>query len=127
MITSIGTIDFGKDWGVLKCSHELGRYLRYLYQQFSGIKLQRPSNGEHITIVSPHENFDLTNWKWLNDTPIRFFIDLSPQTNGNAIWYPVQSHRINEIRLTMGLSEYKKIPLHFCIGYKHENESKNEA
>lgn len=118
---SIGKIYVGNLWMILRCDHELGRYLRKLYEmEFYGCrKLQRPSHGEHITIVSKYEPVAnmKTDWYYWNDMAVWFDIDLNPSHNGNAVWYPISSPMINLMRLDMGLTPSPFIPLHLCIGY----------
>lgn len=125
MITSYGSIKLYNRWGFLQCSHELGKYLRKLRYNLTNKcqKLQRPSNDEHITIISPHDNIDLIPYNDRNGDLIKFTVDLDPRTNGNAVWLPVYSIGIGKFRLSLGLDEFPGVPLHFCVGYHREGKN----
>lgn len=120
-MNSFGKVYVGSEWMVVKCNHSLGQYLRKLYSMkyYGCRKLQRPSKGEHITIVSPHEGVvDMkTRYFLWNNLIVPFELDLNPYHNGNAVWYPASSFMIDYMRADMGLPNPRPIPLHFCIGY----------
>ncbi len=132
MITSIGTLRYRKNWWVwLEVDYELGRYLRrlYFFAQYGCSKLGRPSQDEHITIVSSHEKTDRFEAVWgvHEGREIEFTVLLKPETNSNAVWCPVRSIGLEEIRLELGLSAERHIPLHFAVGYLYPGKVKNDS
>lgn len=117
---SKGRIKLYNRWGFLECDHELGRYYRKLYEShYHGCRvLQRPSNGEHITIFSPWDNIDLSGYHRFNGYELEFEVFTKPFTNGNAVWYPVYSMDIRIFRSRLGVPSTMGKPAHFCIGYR---------
>ena len=114
----IGTIKVGYNWTVAEIDHELGRYLRRLFLRTFGIKLQRPSNKEHITIISEYEKlYDKLPLEKYHKKQVNFKLVLQAYTNGNAFWCPVLSMEIGEIRESTGLCYEPEYGFHFCIGY----------
>lgn len=115
-----GTIKLYNRWGFLEVDHQVGKYYRSLFYLAFGLKLQRPSNEEHITIVSPEDNINLANYQSLNGNVLSF--DTLPFLfhNSRAIWIDVYSQDIKDFRDKLKL-EQQYIPLHFCIGYFNEN------
>lgn len=110
-------------WGFLSVPYELGRYYRRLFLGQYGLKLQRPSNEEHITIISPWDNVDLSDRHGWNDWILKFEVKNELFYNGNAVWLDVISEEILNFRnkeFDLGAPE---IGLHFCIGYLGENEN----
>jgi hypothetical protein len=105
----------------IEVEHEVGKYYRKLYEYytFKTIKLQRPSRGEHITII-PEGLFDYSMFVWYIGMVVEFSLAGPAKTNGNAIWFEAKCKEAEKIR--------KKFPgnytkLHFCIGYL--NDGKN--
>lgn len=117
-----GTIKLYNHWGFLELDHQIGRYYRSLFKLTYGIKLQRPSNDEHITIVVPEDNCPLIDHQNLNGMTLSFLLSLKNLfTNGNAIWLDVESKEIENLRLSLALSPTMIRPCHFCIGYRKQN------
>jgi len=108
-------------WGFLEVDYELGRYYRRLFLGTYKLKLERPSNEEHITIVSPWDEVDLSDRHHFNGVQLEFEVDNTLYWNGNAVWLNVISEQINEFRKSLGLGK-PGIDLHFCIGYFNRNE-----
>lgn len=122
MITSYATISYRPNWWIIAyVDYELGKYLRKLfsYAHYHTVKLGKPSWDEHITVVSQHEEDKIHKnlWNRHQNRSVSFNIILTPFTNGNAYWYPVESAELDEIRTELGLSNPREVPLHFAIGY----------
>lgn len=112
----IGKLKVGRNWTVLEVDHEIGRYYRKLFLRTFGIKLERPSNSEHISIISPFDSTDYTNilLPYMGEL-IEFDLLPTLYTNGNAFWLNVLSGRLEHLRyIVSGIFEQD---LHFCIGY----------
>lgn len=117
----LGKVILHNHWGFLSVEHELGRYYRRLFFNTYGLKLQRPSNEEHITIISPWDNLLLSNFHCFNGMLVKFEVVHPLYWNGNAIWLGVISEQLSDFRKSLGLSD-PEIDLHFCIGYLNRNE-----
>jgi hypothetical protein len=129
LLTSIGTLRFrneGNDfWLTLDCDPELGKYLRWLYKMFTfGVgHLQAPSRMSHITVVSRREKYRISKrvgfW---NGQSVKFVIILKPETNGNAVWMPVTSEQLFDLRQELGLERIPGVALHYCVGYLYSGK-----
>lgn len=129
MLKSIGTVRYKSNWWIwLDVDYELGRYLRHLYllARRKCCKLGRPSQQEHITVVSSHEKNGLFEQLWMKHEgrEIEFWIDLDkPKTNGNAIWHPIISPDLENLRIELGLTANRNPDLHFCCGYLYQGKT----
>lgn len=108
----------------IEVDRETGKYYRWLYQKYSGIKLQRPSNGDHITVTMNLPISEMPAIKNLDGWAVEFNTILSPKTNGNAIWYPVSCCYAEAFRELYSMYCKDLTPLHYCIGYLGENLEK---
>lgn len=105
------------------CDYDLGRLYRTLFLKTFGIKLQRPSRGEHITIIREYSYvIPLTYVNLMNRCMIQF--DLTTEhiyTNGNAFWFDCMSNDIDDIYQSLCLTPVSNP--HFCIGYLNESNT----
>lgn len=132
MIESIGTIRYRPNWWIwLEVDPNLGKYLRHLcfLASYKCKKLGRPSQGEHITVVSSHEKISEAEkyhylWGKYEGLQVEFSIILEPDTNGNAWWFPIRSISLELIREELGLSRKRAIDLHYCPGYENPGKVK---
>lgn len=110
----IGTIRTSKHSLWIAVDLETGKYFRYLFRKFSGIKLQRSSHDDHITVLT-----DIVGdfHRAYHGFEIGFQIDMKPQTNGNAIWYPVTCPFMTRLREERKDESSYTTDLHYCIGY----------
>lgn len=113
----VGRIKLYNHWGFLEVDHEIGRYYRSLFFLTYGVKLQRPSNKEHITIISPEDYILLSHLHAFNDSFLNFSINNLLWTNGSCFWLDVISEDIEDFRQILGLSRKKIIPFHLAVGY----------
>lgn len=116
-----GIVNLYNHWGFINVNHELGKYYRSLFYLEYCLKLQRPSNGEHISIIFPEDGILLSDFHYLNGSRLEFELENILYWNGNALWVNVLSDDINKFRSYFNLKE-PTIPLHFCIGYLEQNE-----
>lgn len=115
-----GIIKLYNHWGFLECEHSIGRYYRSLFKLTFGIKLERPSNEEHITIVSPDDGLLLSNMHGFNGQKLEFELLPTLWHNESAVWLDVISTDIAIFRRRLGLLSSTDLGLHFCIGYIHD-------
>lgn len=121
-----GKIKLYNHWGFLELDHQIGKYYRSLFKLSFGLKLQRPSNEEHITIVSPEDGILLSELHHLNGTTLSSAFNNVLYSNGNALWLDVISKDIEDFRKSIGLSPAMMKPCHFCIGYLGETEMSSD-
>lgn len=112
----VGRISLFRRWGFLKIDHSVGQYYRSLFKLEFGLRLQRPSNDEHITVISPHDEVDLTEHSGYNNLEMKVLRSSGLYWNGNAVWFEVESSDIDKFRKRLGLDKQFIAP-HFCIGY----------
>ena len=121
-----GKLRVGYNWSVIEVDYNLGKYLRNLLYLTSNktLKLQQPSNQEHITLISPYEtnNYNKSVLENYDGLRVEFEISTELFTNGNAYWVTIISNRAEKIRESVGLPKQSQIPLHFCIGYIKEGK-----
>lgn len=125
-----GIVKVGYRWTVAEVDHDLGKYLRSMFLMARGVKLERPSHKEHITIVSEYEEISEIQRQSLlqhDKKNIEFTLLWDVFTNGNAYWMPIDSIDIKRIRESILLPEQPLIPLHFCIGYVGENNENQKS
>ena len=106
-------------WGFAYLDHEIGRFYRKLFLLTYGIKLQRPSNSEHITIYNPADGNRASDIKI---DKLTFVIKNKLELFNEAVVLRCESVELNAIRLAYGLDLIKP-ELHFCIGYLNESNS----
>ena len=76
----------------------------------------------HITIISPYEACDISKFGYRSGETLMFEILMEPRTNGNAVWYPVVSQDLDDLRTYFDLPNPKPVPLHLCIGYLRDGK-----
>ncbi len=118
-----GIVRYSTNFAWLEVEKEFGQLYRRLFIYDYGIKLQAPSNGEHITIIGDRERDKIGSmWTYMSGKPMQFSVSSIPWSNGNAIWLDVCSCDIEDFRRTLGLDNPMEPPLHFCIGYLGAND-----
>ena len=110
----ISQLSIRQNWASLLVPYETGRYYRRLFLGQFGLKLEQPSRGEHITVISPEDKVDSDSIARYNGSQFKFDVSLNLEWNGSAIWLPVTSDDVNAFRRSLGLPPKT---LHFCIGY----------
>lgn len=107
-----------KWWMVLDCDPEIGRYYRYLFKVGGYKKLGRPSWKEHITVVRNEEPPDQYKhlWEKYESEVVEFSYNHDIIDNSIYYWLEVQSPRLDEIRVELGLSVIPEFPFHITIG-----------
>lgn len=112
----IGRLKVYNHWAFLEVEHDVGRYYRRLFLRQFGLKLERPSNEEHVTVISPEDTLDFEELRLYNGQELTFEVTTDLWWNGSAVWLPVVSNDILILRSRFGLRE-QFMPQHFCIGY----------
>lgn len=105
-----------KYWLVLDCDPEIGRYYRYLYRIGAYKNLGRPSWKEHITVVRNEEPPNKHLWEKYEGEIVEFSYGHDIIDNSVYYWLAVQSSRLDEIRVELGLSKIPEFPFHVTIG-----------
>ena len=119
-----GIIRYSTNFCWLECEKDLGRMYRRLFLRSYGLKLEAPSNGEHITVVGYGEKDKISQaWKSMEGKTLEFNLCTQLWWNYNALWLEVRSFDIEDLRTMLGLSNPMNPPLHFCIGYIGANNA----
>lgn len=108
-------------WSWVTIDHPIGKYYRKLLLLTHGIKLQRPSKDEHVTVTCWYDRPTINPvwWGAHDGMLIDMTVDSTLWWNGNAFWLIVTSPQLDDIRAQLWL-DAPYIPFHFCIGYLHE-------
>lgn len=117
----IGTLNNSRRNFWIDVDLETGRYYRYLFKREFGIKLQKPSNGDHITIACGLSNVDISYISLLKYKIVEFDILPTVYTNTNAFWFDVRCDYAESFREIYNIEE---VPLHYCFGYKENGKIK---
>ncbi len=73
--------------------------------------------GAHISAVRGEEPLNKKFWNKYNNKQIEFLYDPEKlQSNGFNWWIPIESERLQEMRLELGLKSFPAIPFHLTIG-----------
>lgn len=116
MIDYFGVVEYYDGNLRVKVCETFRKYLARLFEATYRVrKLSAPSNKSHITIAWS-KNSELPPIDKHLGKKVNFTLELKPFTNGFAIWLPVVSKEIHDIRNSLGLSPLFN-DLHFCIGY----------
>jgi len=117
-----GIIRYSTNYCWLECEKDLGRLYRKLFLKDYGIKLQAPSNGEHISLITEYDIVPRPIERINEGSPIHFSLLNEIYTNGNAFWLNVISEALIAHRELFGLGLPDR-DLHFCIGYRFNYEN----
>jgi hypothetical protein len=105
-------------WLIIDCDPELGRYLRYLYEQayWQTRPLTSPLWGPHISVIRGEQPADTRDWGRGNGERIEF--DYTPEAEEihRYVWHPVRCDAVLDLREHYGLAREPAPPLHLSIG-----------
>lgn len=113
-----------KWWLTVKSDTGLAKYWRHLYHLNANrcYKLQRPSWGEHITIVRNEEPPNKKFWEKYAGINIPFYLTPEIYSNGEYFWMPATCAFGNMIRKELGLGK-PFYDFHFSIGHIPEDDN----
>jgi hypothetical protein len=117
--TGYGTLSYKNTWLLVEISDDLGIYYRSLINSYSrSTVLQKPMNGEHITVIAGKYEVanHSPNWRKYEGEKIEFQYSSDIQTDYCYFWLPVTCNRIEEIRIELGLKPTIKCPWHITVG-----------
>jgi hypothetical protein len=119
-MTSIneGIVRYSTNYCWVEVDKELGRLYRKLFLRDYGIKLQAPSNGEHISVITEWDSVPRPICQIYEGKIVYFSLLNQLYTNGNAVWLDIESPELLELRDLWGLGKPDR-NLHMCIGYQY--------
>ena len=105
-------------WMILRCSPEIGRYVRHLCAVHSHYitQLSEPLWGTHVSVIRDEEPTDPTLWKSLEgeSVPLRYSNEVA--IYGTYAVIPVECPEALSYREPLGLPRDPAYPLHMTIG-----------
>jgi hypothetical protein len=137
-VKSIGKIVYGpnshlgspKNWAILMCDEEIGRYYRHLYEMEypylngkGSSKLIRSVWGVHCSFVRS-EVVSSSLWKMNENKLVEFDYYPPVKTNGEYYWLNVKCSYLLNLRERYGLPREPRFGLHLSIGRTMESKRK---
>ncbi len=95
---------------------ELTEYYAWFIRKRTGIILQKPAWGAHISIIRGEEPINKDLWGKYEGQVVSLECDPNIRTNGQHWWFRVDSEPIRDIREELGLLRRHPIGLHVTLG-----------
>jgi hypothetical protein len=113
-----------KNWAILKCDEEIGKYYRQLYQKehqtLNGgypLKLIQPIFGNHISYIRGSDKISNEElWGLSENEMVEFKYLPGVLDNGKYYWLKVICPFLSELRMKYNLAPEPKYGLHLTIG-----------
>ena len=125
----IGSIDkmFQPWWAIVSTEDDIAEYYTWFLKKRTGLIMQKPAWGSHISIIRGEEPLDKTLWRKYHSHEICFDIDTSVRTNGTHWWLKVHSPKFEHIRTELGLPKDTHYNMHLTLGksIQSQEESSN--
>lgn len=103
-------------WLIGTIEGDLTEYYSWHIHKRTGLILQSPAWGAHISIVRGEEPVFKQHWKKYEGREINFSYDPDVRTNGDHWWMRVNSLDMLDIRTELGLPRFPELTLHLTIG-----------
>lgn len=113
-------------WMIATCEGDLTEYYAWFVKQRTGIMIQRPAWGAHISVIRGEEPPNKELWGKHQGKEITVIYDPDVRTNGEHWWMRVHSADLLDIREEIGLPKFGMFNLHLTIGRpipRHEETS----
>jgi len=104
-------------WLILRCDDGIGEYYQWWIEKHHHIKIERPLFGGHVSVMRgelPTENADA--WKNRQDERVAFQYHHEFQSADGFWWLPVSCPKMEQLRLSFGLSALPEHGFHMTIG-----------
>jgi hypothetical protein len=95
-------------WLLASSGCDLDAYLAWFFKKKTGIELQRPQYGAHVSIVKGEEPFNKDLWRSRQDQLITVYLDLEVRSSGPEFV---------QIRQEFGLTPFLDMTFHVTMGY----------
>lgn len=115
MFESTAKVECHTDWVIASCDSQLLEYYRRWVWHKTGVWMNRPKHGAHISVVRG----DIERGTWtrnMDGETIRFFYKGDLERHENYIWLPVWGEDLGKVREKVGLNKEPLKPFHMSIG-----------
>ncbi len=113
-------------WMIATCEGDLTEYYAWHLKKRTGLILQRPAWGAHISVIRGEEPPNKELWKKHQDKEVTLLYDPNVRTNGDHWWMRVHCNELLDIREELGLPRFGALTLHLTLGRpipRHEESS----
>ncbi len=107
---------FNPWWVIVTFSGDIAQMYTWFVMRRTGVRLQTPAWGAHISVVRGEEPADSGLWKKYDGAPVEVLIDPDVRTNGKHWWLRVHCEALKDMRVEMGLPREGTFNLHLTIG-----------
>jgi len=104
-------------WVIVEIDKELSRYYRWWIEKRFGLRLQVPTWGTHITVVSDRDKIEpeyLNQWKMFDRQQLSFEYNVAVEQHWKFWTLNVKSDVLTQMRKDLGLTRHHS--LHITIG-----------
>lgn len=115
-------------WMIATIDGELTELYAWFLKKRTGIIIQRPAWGAHISVIRGERPPKEELWEKykLENKEVTIFYDPNIRTNGDHWWMRVHSSDLLDVREELGLTRFGSLSLHLTIGRpipRHEETS----
>lgn len=103
-------------WLIAFVEGEVSEYYAWFLKKQTGIILQKPAWGSHVSVVRGEEPVNKDLWKKYDNEVITIEYDPDVRTNSDHWWLRVTSERMFDIREELGLIRKHELSLHLTLG-----------
>jgi hypothetical protein len=107
---------FKEWWMIATVEGELTEYYAWFVLKRTGIILQRPAWGAHISVIRGEEPENKKLWKKYQDSEVTMVYDPDVRTNGEHWWMRAHCPELLDIREELGLVRFGSFNLHLTLG-----------
>lgn len=115
-LTGKADVMFKPWWLIATCEGDLTDYYAWFLHKKTGIVLQRPAWGAHVSVVRGEVPFRPDLWKKYDNKEISIIYDPDIRTNSAHWWMRVHSNDLLDIREELGLPRFPEFTFHLTLG-----------
>lgn len=104
-------------WLIASTRCDLDAYLAWFFKKKTGIELQRPKYGAHVSIVKGEEPFNKEFWSKRQGEIVTVYLDLEVRSSGHHWWVRAHCPEFIQVRQELGLTPFTDITFHLTMGY----------
>lgn len=103
-------------WCIALIEGEVSEYYSWFVLKRTGIRIQRPAWGSHVSICRGEEPVNKDFWKRHDGETLIMRYDPDVRTNGNHWWMRIECEGMLDIREELGLPRHGRFNLHMTLG-----------
>ena len=103
-------------WMIATIDGEMTDYYAWFLKKRTGIVLQRPAWGAHISVIRGEEPVNKELWKKHEQKEVNLLYDIDLRTNGDHWWMRVFSRDLLDVREELGLFRFPQFAMHLTLG-----------